>query len=198
VSADTPTDNLPIAPATAASVFSITELANELRQGEIITGLTQYFYDPVTEDVERLIHPYSIILSQDCDLLRDHESRKEGSDGALTSVLLYIAEPAKDVKGSIGGTDIWKRVIANNNERYHLLSQVPTELDLKAEGMPNLLLDFREFFTLPPEEIYRQCTSGQAVRRCRVDMPYREHLQSRAAFYFQRVMLPEPHKYIAG
>jgi hypothetical protein len=26
-------------------------------------------------------------------------------------------------------------------------------------------------------------------------MPYREHFQTRAAFYFQRIMLPEQHKF---
>jgi hypothetical protein len=165
--------------------------------GECSTGLTQYFYDPVTADVEPLVHPYSVILTQDCDLLRDYESRNGGSSRPLSSALLYIAEPAKDVKGAIGGSDLWKRVIANNNERYHLLSQVPQESDLLGQGVPNLLLDFREFFTLSPVEIYRQCSVGQAQRRCRLEMPYREHLQSRAAFYFQRVMLPEPHKYVA-
>jgi hypothetical protein len=33
-----------------------------------------------------------------------------------------------------------------------------------------------------------------AQRRCRLLVPYREHLQSRLAFYLQRVAIPEPHR----
>jgi len=177
--------------------FTMAELANELRQGEIISGLAQYFYDPKNSEVERIVHPFSVILSQDCDLLRDFESRKaEGASmSPLANVILYMAEPAKDVKGAVGGSDIWKRVVGNNNERYHLLSSVPPEQDLLGQGIENLVLDFRDFYSLPPEEIYKQFADGQAKRRSRLEMPYREHLQCRAAFYFQRVVLPVPHKF---
>ena len=65
--------------------FTMAELANELRQGEIISGLAQYFYDPKNSEVERIVHPFSVILSQDCDLLRDFESRK--AEGASMSPL---------------------------------------------------------------------------------------------------------------
>ena len=184
------------APLVSSPIFTKAELSKELRQAEIISGLTQYFYDPHTKDVEPLTHPFAVVLTQDCDLLRDYESRNAGSAKPLSSVLIYIAELAKELKPSIG-PDIWRRVIGNNNERYHLLSPIPPECDLLGTGIPNLILDFKDFFTLPPEEIYKQCASGQAHRRSRLDMPYREHLQCRAAFYFQRIMLPEPHKYVA-
>jgi hypothetical protein len=165
-----------------------------LRQGEVISDLTQYIFDPVTENVTPVLHPYSIVLSQDCDLLRDYESRTSGSGSTVPSVLLYVADIASTVRPTIG-PDIWRRVIGNNNERYHIVSAVPVELDLMNQGIVSLIIDFRTFFTMTPEEVYRQCSTGQAHRRCRLEMPYREHLQSRAAFYLQRVGLPNPHVY---
>jgi hypothetical protein len=59
-----------------------------------------------------------------------------------------------------------------------------------------MILDFKRCFTLPAHDIYRQINpsaGGSARRRSRLEMPYREHLQSRAAFYLQRVTLPLPH-----
>jgi len=170
-------------------------LARELRQSEIISNLAQFLYDPVTLDVESVIHPFAIVVTQDCDLLWDYESRTGGSGKALPSVLLYAAESAASVRPTVGGSDIWRRVIANNNERYHLLQRVPVECDTAGLGVDNLVLDFKSFFTLTPQDIYGQCKSGTAVRRCRLEMPYREHLQTRAAFYLQRVTLPAPHEY---
>jgi hypothetical protein len=44
---------------------------------------------------------------------------------------------------------------------------------------------------MPASEIYRQCTENDgAKRRCRLESPFREHLQIRAGYYFQRVALP--------
>jgi hypothetical protein len=85
----------------------------------------------------------------------------------------------------------WQPVIQNNNERFHFLADVPAALDHLGQGLPSLIMDFRRYFTLPGPEIYRQCgTTGGARRRCRLETPYREHLQHRAAFYLQRVALP--------
>jgi hypothetical protein len=58
-----------------------------------------------------------------------------------------------------------------------------------------MMLDFKRCFSLPAKEIYRQTALPDgAKRRCRLEMPYREHLQSRAAFYLQRVTLLLPHR----
>jgi len=50
-------------------------MEGELRQSEIISDLTQFTYDSVSQDVVETSHSYAILLSQDCDLLRDNEDR---------------------------------------------------------------------------------------------------------------------------
>lgn len=177
-------------------IYTLEALDRELRQAEIIANLAQFFFDPVTKEVDSIRHPFVVVLTQDCDLLWDYTSRNSGGGQALASVLLYVADPTAEVQRSID-RDIWRRVIKNNNERYHLLENVSPECDATAEGIPSLIIDFKSFFTLSPQDIYAQCANGTASRRCRLEVPYREHLQCRAAFYFQRVTLPTPHEYVS-
>lgn len=181
-----------IVPVTTPPViYTLDGLDREFRQGEIICGLSQRIYNPAENNVDERVRPYSVVLNQDCDLLQDYNARNSGKGAPIESMLFYIAEPADDMRGKIDG-DIWKRVIQNNNDRYHFLSVVAAECDLIKVGLPKLIIDFKSFFTLPTEEVYRQCVKD-AQRRTRLEMPYREHLQNRAAFYFQRIVLPEPH-----
>jgi hypothetical protein len=58
-------------------------------------------------------------------------------------------------------------------------------------------LDARTRQPAATEDVYQQIEAGLAVRRSRLEVPYREHLQCRAAFYFQRVTLPTPHEFVA-
>jgi hypothetical protein len=176
------------------NIFTMSELGRELRQGEIITGVTQYLYDSGTELIQPLPHAYAVVLNQDCDLLWDYEHRNGGNGSPLHSVLFYIAEKTSDKRTKVAGSDVWKRVTRNTDERYHVLSAVDPSRDLENEGFPSLAIDFKSFFTIPPDEVYRQISDGAAKRRTRLNGQYREHLQSRMAYYSQRVMLPAPHK----
>jgi hypothetical protein len=178
--------------ASVSPFYTKTEMDRELRQGEVICNLTQYLYNPEQNSVETIPHPYAVVVNQDCDLLQDYNARNGGKGTEINSVLLYIAEPTESKRAQIDG-DIWRRVLSNSNDRYHLLSKSPASCDLSDAELPSLIIDFKGFFTLPPDEVYRQCAAGEATRRTRLEMPYREHLQCRAAFYFQRVMLPEQH-----
>jgi hypothetical protein len=177
-------------------VYTVTGLEKEFRQSEIITSVAQYTYNPVTGRAEERYHNYIIVLAQDCDLLLDYEEREKGSDGFLNGLLVYEVETALEIKAKLpSGKDFWKMVTQNRDDRYHYLEEIPKEFDTVMEGLPALGIDFKRYFTIPPKELYRQCTLAHgARRRCRLEMPYREHLQSRAAFYFQRVMLPLPHR----
>ena len=162
----------------------------ELRQSEIISNLSQFIYDPDTAGVIEEKLTYSIILTQDCDLLRDFEAARDSKPLVLNGVLIYPLEAAQDAKPQMRGIS-WQPVTQNNNERFHYFPEVPPACDLLGRGLPPLLMDFRRYFTLPGPEIYRQSrVADGAKRRCRLETPYREHLQIRAAFYFQRVALP--------
>lgn len=137
------------------------------------------------------MHYFAIILSQGCDLLWDYEAAAKGESAELNGVLVYELEPAEKARAKIKGKDIWKRIRQNKDERYHFLEAAPAALDLCREGLPDLMLDFKRCFSLPAKEIYRQTAQPNAAkRRCRLEMPYREHLQG----YLQRVTLLLPHQ----
>lgn len=184
----------PVVTRDQSPIYTIAELDRELRQSEIITNLRQFTYDPIGGAAE-IVHPYTIVLTQDCDLLQDFVGRAKGDPPDLNGILIYELDPAQQVLGALAGKDIRRRVKQNRDERYHVFEAVPPNFDLLNAGLPELVLDFKKVFTLSADEIYRQCQieNDGAKRRCRLDMPYREHLQSRAAYYLQRVMLPLPH-----
>lgn len=175
-------------------VFSRADASCEFRQAEILSGVTEYVYDPQTSEVEAATHPYCVVLSQDCDLLRDFEDRKEDRPSPLNGVLIFLARPASDLRDMVKGSDIRKRIIQNNDERYHVMEATPVDADASGEGIPALVIDFRRFFTMPAKTLYYQCgLEAGAKRRCVLSIPYKEHLQSRLAFYLARVALPSPH-----
>lgn len=183
-------------PTRAASpIFTTEGLTAELRQSEIISDLVQYEVNPDTSEAPNVTHDYCIIVMQDCDLYWDFAKRSSGEAATLNGVLVYEAETIDQFRPKIPkGTDIWKRIRQNTDERYHVLEAIPAEQDLLGKGIPELAIDFKRLFSMPPTEIERQCARrDQAKRRCRLLEPYREHLQTRAAFYLQRVMLPLSH-----
>jgi hypothetical protein len=188
-------------------VYSIEGLERELRQAEILSNVTQYLRNPQVKDVPEdqvetfsILHPYAIILSQDCDLFWEFEAGARGEARELNGVLLYEAEPADELRAKQNiNSNLWRPIRQNKSERYHLLEEAPPQLDLAGVGVPQLLVDFKRYFTLNHDEIYRQLAlkTNPAKRRCRLEMPYREHLQGRAAYFFQRVVLPLDHVYVA-
>ena len=79
----------------------------------------------------------------------------------------------------------------DRHERFHILPSIAPDFDLLGQGLPDLVVDFQRLFGVPTEEIFRQIASeNAAMRRCRLVSPYREHFQSRAMFYLQRIALP--------
>lgn len=174
------------------------DASGELRQAEILSGLTEYSFDPETGEVDYEMHQFCVVLSQDCDLLRDFEDRQQEKPSPLNGILIFLARPATDIRDMVKGGDIRKRIIQNNDERYHVLEATPPEHDALSEGLPALVIDFRRFFTLTAKSVYFQCAQPEgAKRRSILATPYREHLQSRLAFYMARVALPTPHQVTA-
>lgn len=187
----------PKPPQRETLAYAIDGLEGELRQGEIIAHVAQYTYDPVKGRASEFYQDWVIIGSQDCDLLWDYQEMQQEKAGDLNGVILYEAEPALEFKAKFGKSkeDIWKKVIQNREERYHYFEAIQPHLDLVGDGVPPLVVDFKRYFTMPPNELYRQCSLAHgARRRCRLEDVYREHFQSRLAFYIQRVGLPRPYR----
>lgn len=177
------------------------------RQGEIFTNLRQFKLNieslrsgkPI---VEPIIHPFAILITQDCDCEQDYKPRKEGiiSNSTIPSLLFCEVVDAESLRNRDKGNKtvdinsaVWGQVKVNKNERYHFLEAVPNTADALAEGLPELALDFKRYFTIPTDEVYYRTEINEAKRRCRLISPYLEHLTSRFNYFQSRVALPEDH-----
>lgn len=179
----------------ASNVYTKEGLDRELRQGEIITSVVQWSYDFQEGAASGTEIPISIVLSQDCDLLQEFDRVERGATAALNGVLMFEARAYAEVRGTLGGSDIAKRVRNNADDRWHYLEAIPSVADLSATGLDPLVIDFKRFYSIAPRDLYKQIELLDGPkRRCRLEMPYREHLQSRLAFYLARVALPTPHR----
>jgi hypothetical protein len=174
-----------------------------LRQGEILTNIIQLrvnlrsFQAGEEPSVDAVVHPYALIVTQDCDVVQDFTPRQQGqldSDKILPSVLFCEVVTANDLRGrSEIKTDIWKRIRQNKDERYQFLEMVSPDDDLLGQGLPELGIDFKRYFTIPTEEVYHWLTLD-ARRRCRLVSPYLEHFSNRFYYYQGRIALPAEHR----
>ena len=179
-----------------------------LRQGEILSNLKQFKLNleslrsgkPLAEPI---IHPFAIVVTQDCDAEQDFKKRRASdlvSDKIIPSILFCEVVAAEQLRNrdkenkikEINST-VWGQVKINKNERYHFLESVPVESDSLSEGLPELTLDFKRYFTIPTEEVYYRLEIGEAKRCCRLISPYLEHLTSRFNNFQSRIALPEDH-----
>lgn len=168
-----------------------------LCQGEILTGFVRYRLDPASLGGQelsllRVNYAYVVVLSQACDLTQEFNGRND-KKGQLPDILFCNVPTARELKDATPGmnTTIWDRVKKNKDERYHFLEKVPAECDLRGEGIPELTVDFKRYFTLPVEEVYYQLTNE--CRRCVLCPQYLEHLSSRFSYFMGRVALPRDH-----
>ena len=110
----------------------------------------------------------------------------------LPSVLLCQVVPAIGLKGSVDKR-VWDRILINKDERYHFLQRISPDEDAAEEGVPALGIDFKRYFSISTDELYRRIEIGECKRRCRLQTPYAEHLSTRFFYYQSRVALPRDH-----
>ncbi len=173
------------------------EILTDVRRGQLVAaslGSAELTFETVSVE-------YAITLTQDCDLEQDHAVRfvkpTPGSDKLLPAVLLAVVRTATDIFNAIaeGNKRQWDRlnIEKNKNERFHFLQKVEKADDRLGEGLPELAIDFKRYFTLPTDELYRRIDLNETQRRCVLVSPYLEHLSSRFAYYLSRVALPSDH-----
>jgi hypothetical protein len=183
-----------------------------LRQGEILSGIVQVRLklspdgnlpsqnEPV--EFQRVSHRFALIVSQDCELDWDFKARNhvqfEGQEVSLEKVVPNVlfgrVVLADALRGDIKKTEFWKRIQQNKDERYHFLEKVAAECDLQQTGVPELSIDFKQYFTIPTDEIYARIAIGEVQRRCRLTDPYLQHLSTRFFYFQNRVALPREHE----
>jgi len=147
--------------------------------------------------------PYVVILSQDCDLLSDYNNRKdinaEKHDAYLQSILVCPAYLAKELRAGTHledfdlimerkNSDKYSAIKDNLDPRYHYLHGDP------GIQIPELVVDFKHYYTLPRNYIYAIHDSDQYVAS--LNELFRESLCQRFSFYLSRIGLPEINKVV--
>lgn len=187
-------------------------IASSLRQGEILTNLVQIqvnlesietVQNNINYSVTPLVHPYAIIVSQDCDLEQDfnfrfHKCGKERH--RLPSVLFCEVIEAEELRQGERNQNVFqsktvrKNFLDNNEYRFHFIQAIPEEFDALKQGLPELGMEFKRYFSMPTGEVYRRIELSHAQRRCRLKSPYLEHFCNRFHHFNNRIALPEQYE----
>ncbi|MGO9254917.1 MAG: hypothetical protein ACLQU1_01235 [Bryobacteraceae bacterium] len=186
------------------SLFAAPSDTGALRQGEILSNVVQVHLriDSLTPGVdeavfEERIHPFALILTQDCDLDWDFKARQSSTDEnrrelkIVPNTLFCELMANETLRPRIGGSDLWRRISQNQDERYHAFPAIPAEHERVAQGIPQLVADFKRLFTIPTDELYARLTMS-TQRRAVLQGPYLQHFTTRFGYYCMRVALPDP------
>lgn len=111
----------------------------------------------------------------------------------LREILLLQMKPQSDFRIPTGefNAGMWDRVKKNELERYHYFQAVSREQDVQSTGLPELVVDFKTYFTVTTEEIYKRIDLSECKRHCFLNVPFRDYFSSRFFNYLSRVALPE-------
>lgn len=174
-------------------------MANRICQGDIFHDLEiveNVEETPAGARVHYLKFPLLICLNQDCDLSSDDLDKQSGNSNKNCRLLHLIVAPVflfdsfKTGEHWGGIFDVGdpfnpkrttgKKLMENNDPRYHFL-HFPEE-----EGYPDLVIDFKHFFTISTQYIYEH----KDKRLCSLCELYREKVSQRFANYLSRIGLP--------
>lgn len=183
-------------------------------QGDIFRDIKypeRYIPKDQEVDVDELLIPYLVVLSQDCDLLsdcwnrndivkidcdtgEDSSKQKKNHDKLLPSILVCPAYPSKILKKgnhlekfgykmqNFHKKDtMWNFVTTNQNPRYHLLKG-ETKLQ-----MQEVIIDFKQYYTIPRDILYEKMEKNYLLS---LNELFREELSHRFANYLSRVGVP--------
>ena len=191
-------------PLDGERIYSRSPQEGALRQSEILSNLIQpkLRLDSIFGGEEVIVddfsHPWVMVMNQDCDLELDFLARtgsitNNASDKLIPSILFCEIMTADQLFSAIENSSIWKQAKQNNHARYQFLQKVEAEADALEQGLPELGLDFKRFFSVPTEEVYLRLNHEQTRRRSWMNPPYLEHVASRFYSYQSRVALPTSH-----
>jgi hypothetical protein len=190
------------------AIYQPSNKNTSLRQGEILTGVIQY--NPVVSEVsqeaqelsfEQVIHPYAIVVTQDCDLDWDYRARQSDKvqpSKLLNSIILCEIAAAREVRDiadkSVMNSGEWNLVKSQRHERFYFFEKIPTECELEQIGLPELTADFKKVFGIDAAVLYRQLELGITKRRAVLSSPYLEHFSRRYHGFHGRVALPSQYE----
>jgi hypothetical protein len=175
-----------------------------LRQGDIIEKI-EYIQSVEEVDgtivVNKILFPLVMVLTQDCDLTWDYESRKDTSGNDDKQLISVIVAPLYNYEHLIRGehlSDIGRTMAKfspdmkktdnktlrhNDNPRYHYLEFARTV------QIVNSVIDFKHYFSVNAEYLKARKAEGFV---CSVSELYREQVSLRFANFLSRIGLPDP------
>lgn len=182
------------------AIYQASGKDSSLRQGEIVTGVVQFnpVINKIPEALQELpftpiIHPYAIVITQDCDLDWDCKARGTNNNPAklLNSIVLCEIGTAESIRSTDGmNRKEWDLVVAHRHEKLYFFEKIPPECDVEQEGLPELTADFKRVFGIDAATLYRQIELGMVKRRAILASPYLEHFSRRYHSFHGRVALP--------
>jgi hypothetical protein len=181
-------------------------LSERVSQGDIYKNIE--FIESITEEkgiieINKIIFPYVIVLTQDCDLAQDFKFRLDNSktqDKLILSVLVapvynaehfFAGEHLSELGRTMQKINIYKKdkelttdaknLFQNKTPRYH-------HLDFKKDlNMVASVIDFKHYFSLNLKYLYKIRKTNFVFK---VSELYREDISQRFASFLSRIGLP--------
>lgn len=186
-------------------IYTPSPREGALRQSEILSDLVQSKLslesirsETENPEIEYVTHPFVMVMSQDCDLELDYKARNGidsvKQDKMIPNILFCEITTAGKLFELVAGADVWKRIRQNDHPRYQFLQKAGESDDALGQGLPELGIDFKRYFSLPTDEVYLRMSLGKTYRRCFMKNPYLEHVTTRFYAYKSRVALPVDHQ----
>jgi len=139
-----------------------------------------------------------LVLHADCDLDQDYAQRNPG-DGKPTvqadarklipEILLCDVFEAVEIRGRVAGSDIFKRVHQNQDERFHRFPAA--EIGNTGTSMPELFLDFKRTYMENTPSLYEGLMLGSIQKFAMIPPVYIHDLMHRFFGFHSRVGLPD-------
>ena len=180
-------------------MFRPSPTEGAFHQGEILSDIAEVVVIPNSlgsSDLqfEEIMHPFGVILTQECDLDWDFKARMAGDSNSAKicpNALLCELFPEEVIRPKLPrGSELWRRVKQNQEERYYAIPQAPAGADLEQAGLPLLIADFKQLFAIRTDELYARIAHG-LKRRTVIQIPWVQDLSNRVGYYLQRVAIPD-------
>lgn len=183
--------------------YILSDSDGSLRQGEILEGIRELSFDTSQLSQrsfqmkrpwsERVSHPWSIVLTPDCDLEWDFLSRLIPGDSEnkrVNHLLLCDLEDRFSIErdGRIKNSGELNRARTYREERWHYL---PASLTDDGQDLVEFYIDFKRLFSVPIEFVYAAMHLGLIQRHGYLNTPWVQHLTHRFTYFLGRVGLPD-------
>ena len=142
--------------------------------------------------LNKISFPYVVCINQECDLENDFKS----SDNKDNKLLHIAIAPAFNFEDFLSGTH-WARIFETNatskrkdtKSKLIMDNEIPRfhYLNFNEPQMPELIIDFKHFFTINRDVLYGQLDK----RLCSLDDLFKEKLSQRFSNFVSRIGLPE-------